>query len=278
MTFMGENGGMKKSSKFSASRHLVLSLMFSGMVSVMAQTALPTVNGEPLSAALYEQRMQAAMARGQTDSPQLRDAVLQDLINRHLLLKEAQRRGADKDADFQKKLSTVRDELLVDWFVQKHSDPATIAEAELKAEYDRQVQALGPAADLKEYRLGLIMLATKEDAGTVVRDLQKGVAFDKLAREKSVDPSREQGGQLGWVLPQLITPTVASVMANLAKGSHSVAPIETPAGWAVIRVEDVRPYKVPTLQDSRQQLINAVVMRKRTELIQGLRSTAAVRP
>lgn len=67
-------------------------------------------------------------------------------------------------------------------------------------------------------------------------------------------------------------------MANLDKGGHSVAPIETPAGWAVIRVDDVRPYKGPSLQDSRQQLVNAVVMRKRTELIQGLRSTAAIRP
>ena len=160
----------------------------------MAQTAaLPTVNGEPLSQALFEQRVQAAIARGQQDSPQLRDAVLQDLVNRRLLLKEAQKRGADKDADFQKQLGMVREELLVDWFVQKQSDPATVADSELKAEYDRQVQALGPAADLKEYRLGLIMLQSKDEATAAVHDLQKGVAFDKLAREKSVDPSREQG-------------------------------------------------------------------------------------
>lgn len=238
---------------------------------------LPTVNGEALSAAQYTRRIQAAVASGQTDTPLLREGVIQDMVNRQLLLKEAQKRGLDKDQDFLTQLAMVREELLVERLLQKQSDPAAITATELKAEYDRQVQALGPASELKEYRLGLILSNTREAASEVIRELQKGAVFDKLARDKSIDRSRDQGGQIGWVLPQTVNPTVAGVMSNLPKGSTSVAPIETPAGWAVIRVDDVRSYKVPEFESSRNQLIAAIVLRKHAELIQSLRNGADVK-
>lgn len=238
---------------------------------------MPSVNGEVVPLALFEQRLQANVARGQSDSSQLREAIKQDLIYRQLLLKEAKSRGTDKDADFVKQLAVVRDDMLVEWFLHKQSDPAAISAAELKAEYERQVQALGPAADLREYQLRLIALPSRETATGVIKALQNGEAFEKLARDKSVDASREQGGLVGWVLPMNVTPTVASVMANLVKGAISVVPIETPTGWAVIRVDDARPYKVPSIEESRDRLIQAVVMRKRVELIRELQKTADIK-
>ncbi|MGI9133014.1 MAG: peptidylprolyl isomerase [Rhodoferax sp.] len=250
-----------------------------GAATALAQSAaaMPTVNGEALSGAQYARRVQAAVASGQADSAQLREGVMQDMVNRQLLLKEAQKRALDKDPDFLSDLAMVREDMLVDRLLHKQSDPAAITAAELKAEYERQVQALGPASELKEYQLRLIMLKSRDAASEVIKSLQKGAAFDKLAREKSQDRSRDQGGQVGWVLPQTITPAVAGVMTNLPKGSASVTPIETPAGWAVIRVEDVRPYKVPALENSREQLVAAIVMHKRAELVQGLRSGADVK-
>lgn len=246
----------------------------------MAQTAsMPSVNGEPLPAALYEQRVQMALSRGQADSVELRNAVMQDLINRQLILKEAARCDVDKDPVFVKQLAMLREDLMVELLLQKVSDPAAITEAELKTEYDRQVKALGPAQDLKEYQLHLIMLKSKEQAQAVIKALQqKSGSFDKLAREKSTDPSKEQGGLVGWVLPQLVTPAVAGVMTNLSSGATSMTPIETPAGWVVIRVDSTRPYVVPGFEASRPRLVEPIVMRKRLELIQGLRQTATIKP
>lgn len=255
-----------------------LALSLAACSGAVAQASLNslTVNGDPFPASLYEQRLQAVLARGQSDTPQLREALLQDVINRQLLLKEAQRRGVDKDAAFLKQLATVRDDLLVEWLLQKQSDPAAVSASELKSEYDRQVQSLGPAADLKEYQLRLVMLSDRESASRLLQDLSKGVSFDKLAREKSKDASREQGGLVGWVLPQNIVPAIAGVMANLPKGATSVAPVETPAGWAVMRVDDIRPYKIPSFEESRERLLPAVVLLKRTELVDGLRKSAVI--
>lgn len=257
-----------------------VALALAACSAAMGQTqgSLPTVNGEPLSPALYEQGLWAALSRGQADSVQLREALKQELINRQLLLKEAQRRGLEKDTEYLQRLAMVREDLLVERLLQRQSDPASISVPELQKEYDRQVQSLGPAADLKEYLLRLIMLPSRDSASSVIRELGKGSAFETLAREKSIDASREQGGLVGWTLPQTLTPAVAGVMANLNKGAISVAPVETPAGWAVIRVDDVRQYKVPSFEESRDRLVLAVAQRKRAELIEGLRKTAVITP
>jgi len=235
-------------------------------------------DNDPVSSALFEQRLQVALVRGQADTPQLRETIKQDLINRQLLLKEAQRQGIDKDAAYIRQFAIVREDMMADWLLQKQSNPASISAAEIKAEYDRQVKMLGTATDLKEYELHLIISPSKDMAGEVIKELNNGVSFEKVAREKSIDSSRAQGGMVGWVLPQLITPNISGVMENLSKGATSAIPIETPSGWAVIRVNDIRPYRIPTLEESHDRLLPAVVLRKRIEFIQGLRQAANMKP
>ena len=45
--------------------------------------------------------------------------------------------------------------------------------------------------------------------------LRKGEAFAKLATESSLDPSKKDGGNVGWVLPAQILPALSNVLVSL---------------------------------------------------------------
>ena len=96
---------------------LVLAQLFIAGV-VFAQSlpggAVATVNGQPISAVMYEQNLRANLAQGLKDSPQLRQTVKEELINRELLAQYAEKIGLDKTPEAQLQLKQVRENLLVE--------------------------------------------------------------------------------------------------------------------------------------------------------------------
>ena len=60
---------------------------------------------------------------------------------------------------------------------------------------------------------------------------------------------------------------VANVMVNLSKGAVSQAPIQTPTGWHVIRLDDTRPFVMPSLTDAKERIRQGLLLKQRNELI-----------
>lgn len=237
---------------------------------------LPSVDGQPLSQAQFDFIYRQAMGRGLADTPQLRQAVREEQITRQVLVREANRQGIDREPDVAQQIVWLREAVLIEGLMARHARAEAPSEAELRAEYDRQLAALGPEA--REYKVSLLVAATEAGARELQSELRRGAAWDKLARERSIDPSREAGGALGWVLPQTLSPVVANVVVNLIKGAVSAAPIEIPGGWAVVRVEDSRAFQPPGFEASRERLNETLAQRKRQEMIARLRAAAKVQP
>jgi peptidyl-prolyl cis-trans isomerase C len=122
----------------------------------------------------------------------------------------------------------------------------------------------------------LIVVKTEDEAKDVLARLRKGEAFAKLATDKSIDPSKKDGGDVGWVLPSQILPAISNVMVNLSKGGLSAAPIQTPAGWNIIRLDDTRTFKAPTLEESKENVRQMLMQQKRMAYIKKLRDAAKV--
>ena len=76
------------------------------------------------------------------------------------------------------------------------------------------------------------------------------------------------------MLPNQIAPTLSNVVVNLNVGSYTSKPISTPEGWQILKVEGKRKFKVPTYEESKQQLINAVFAKERAEYVQKLVNAA----
>lgn len=236
-----------------------------------------TVNGAPITQGLLNLNIRALMNQGQRDTPELRQAIKEDLINKELIAQEAVKQGLDKEIDFPDQITQLKQNLLLQAFLENHFKSNPISDAKLREEYDRQRKLMGDGAATNQYRLSQIVVSTETDALDLIRRIQKGELFGKLAQEYSIDQgSRAQGGALGWVMPGQVIPVVAKVLPGLTKGSITTTPIQTPAGWVILKLDDKRPFKIPTFDESKPQLRQAIVQQYLSEVVKGLRSNAKI--
>ena len=179
----------------------------------------------------------------------------------------------DKTPEVQERLAQLRQDLLIAALEGDYLKKHPITDSDLKAEYDRQINLIG---DSQEYNLKQIIVANEADAKAILSALKRGESFEKLAKEKSLDPSKEQGGNLGWVLAKQIIPEIANVLANMSRGSLTAAPIQTSLGWHVIKLEDSRQFKAPTFEESKVRVHQTLMQARRIELLGKLREAAKI--
>lgn len=257
---------------------LVLAQLFIAGV-VFAQSlpggAVATVNGQPISAAMYEQNLRANLAQGLKDSPQLRQTVKEELINRELLAQYAEKIGLDKTPEAQLQLKQVRENLLVEMLMAAYLQQNPITEEEIRADYNRQLSLLGQTGNSMQYKISVIVVSSEFEAKDIVNRLNRGVSFAALAKEKSIDNSKANGGLVGWVLPNQVNPTLADVMVKLNKGAFA-GPIATGDGWNIIKVDEKRAFLAPTLEESKNGIAQLLVQQRRAQLINQLRAEGKI--
>jgi len=243
------------------------------MAGTVGAASVVTVNNVKIESDMMDLVVANSVAQGAKDTPELRAALKQELIAREVMVQEAKKQNVDKDSKFKLQLQMQQNALLIDTLLTKQAAKLTITEELLRAEYKRQTDLL---ADVEQYQVSQIVTATEADAKAVIKAAKDGAAFDKLAREKSTNPSAQNGGSLGWLMADQITPALSNVVVNLNVGSVTNMPIATSEGWQVIRLDGKRKFKAPTFEESKQQLTNAVYANQRAEFIQKLVKAAKV--
>lgn len=256
---------------------LVALLGFSPLAS--AQTKLPPnviaeVNGKAIPTAWLEQNVQVSVAQGQKDTPELRNAIITELILREILVQEAEKQDLDKTPAAQAtSWMQAKQNFLVEQLWNAYQTKHPITDADIKNVYDQEgVYTKG----MDQFKLSLITVANQADAKAIITRLQKGEAFQKIAKEKSTDASNTKGGDLGWLLPDQVLPAISNVIVNLQKGALAVAPIQTASGWNIVKVDDRRPYKRPSLEESKAQIRQALQQRNRMEYLKKLSEGAKI--
>ncbi|MCM0035136.1 MAG: peptidylprolyl isomerase [Burkholderiaceae bacterium] len=240
---------------------------------ILPTGVMATVNGVQIPSSLLEQNVNANVAQGQRDTPELRQLLKDELINREILAQESAKLGLDKTAEAKTQLAQMRQTLMVELLLNDLIKKNPITDVQIKAEYDQRMQAL---KNEQEYKVALIVTSTEDEAKALLAQLKKGESFEKIATEKSIDPSKARGGQVGWVLPAQILPAISNVMVNLNKGALAVAPIRTQAGWNIIKVEDKRAYQAPSLNEAKNDIRQAFQQQQRAEFVKRLRDGAKV--
>jgi peptidyl-prolyl cis-trans isomerase SurA len=94
--------------------------------------------------------------------------------------------------------------------------------------------------------------------------LDTGAKFEDMARINSEDASSARGGELGWVSPGDTVPEFEQAFRKLSVGEVS-APVRSPFGWHLIRVDERRTQDV-SKERQRDQARLALRQRKADEL------------
>ena len=231
------------------------------------------VNGISIPQARIDLRIKASTMHGQqADSPELRKAIREDMINLEVMVQEAAKLGLDKDAEVVQQVELVKGQVLAGAFVQDYTKKHPVSEDQLKQEYDKLKAKLGS----KEYNARHILVGTEEEARAVITQLDKKAKFEKLAEKSKDTGSASQGGSLGWNIPSNFVPEFANVMANLKKGEYTKAPVQSQFGWHVIKLDDVRDMKVPSFEELKPQLQQRLQQQLIQKAITDLRAKAKI--
>jgi peptidyl-prolyl cis-trans isomerase C len=209
------------------------------------------VNGISIPQERIDLGIKAATAQGQKDSPELRKAIRDDLINREVIAQEAVKMGLDKNPEFIQQVEVAKQNILISAFVQDYLKNHPISDDQLKQEYDKRTSNLGD----KEYKARHILVDTEAEAKAIIAELGKKGNFEKIAKAKSKDAgSAAHGGELDWAVPGNFVPPFANALLTLKKGSYTKEPVKSQFGWHIIKLDDVRSLKVPPLDTVKPQI------------------------
>jgi peptidyl-prolyl cis-trans isomerase C len=206
---------------------------------------------EYVSQAQLELIVKERVAQGQPDTPELRAFLRDELINRELFVRAAKAKNLDKTTEMKTQMQVASDSVLIRSYIADVLKAAPVGEDVLKKEYETIKSGLGD----KEYRARHILVEKKEEADALIKQLQSGGKFEELAKANSKDPgSKENGGDLDWAVPSNYVKPFSDALIALEKGKYTAQPVQTPFGFHVIKLDDVREAKAPAYDEVKPQL------------------------
>ena len=236
-------------------------------------TVLATVNGYEITE--EEARMASrdfAEQLQRVPADQRRAAIVDALIELHLLAGAGDDAGLDETESFERRMAyqraqTLRDTYLFDVLAESVDDAA------LQEAYDEVVADFTPE---EERRARHILLENEDDARAVIEELDGGADFAALASERSTGPSASNGGDLGYFGRGRMVPAFEEAAFALDVGSYSSDPVETRFGWHVILVEETRQSEAPAFAELAPQIQQGLLQQRFIEVISDLRDNAEI--
>ena len=236
-------------------------------------TVLANVNGKTITEAdleLAETDLDPQFAK--LPPEQRRAAALSALIEIHVMADKAVSEGIDKDPEFQRRMALLQQRALHSALVDKDV-AGKITDADLKKRYDEEMAKQPP---VNEIHARHILVKSKEEAEAIIKELDKGGDFEKIAKEKSTDGAAPQGGDLGYFTEDQMVPEFSKAAFALAIGKYTEQPVQTQFGWHVIKVEDKRIKQPPSFDQVKSQIRQVVLRDKYFAMVKETRAAAKV--
>jgi len=220
------------------SKKILVALSFAFVTTAVSAQNAAIVNGKAIPKAQLD-RLIKNSGQSATD-PKIREQGRELLITRELVIQESDKRGLTQKEEVKDQMEQARLGVLVSALFDDYIDKGGITEDDYKAAYES---------------VRHILVEKESEAKALIAKIKAGAKFEDLAKANSKDPgSAPNGGDLDWVSDKALVPEFSKVMVTLKKGQMTDQPVKTQFGWHIIKLEDVRDVKVPTMAEIKDQL------------------------
>lgn len=179
-----------------------------------AEAPIATVNGMPISRAVFEFYVKTSTGKPLADlPPEARSQLLDNLIRGEVLMQQAVKDGLDKNTDVASQVVLTKLQVLGEAEATTYLKDKPATDAQLHSEYDAQI-AVMPKTQVHARH---ILVSTQEAAQQIIDQLKTGASFEELAKTKSIDSTKDQGGDLGWFAPNSMVKPFATAVMGLKK-------------------------------------------------------------
>jgi parvulin-like peptidyl-prolyl isomerase len=252
------------------------------------------VNGRPIPAADLEAEVRLFTTPfGQlppaleSTLPKVRRGILDRLIDRELMLEEAERRGIRPGADEidravaraaeglpAKELDASLAETGMDRAAWRRRVAGDLVVERLQKDVAARVEVGEPEVaawqarhrdrrDLpEEVRASQILVRSEEEAAAARREILAGASFGDVARRVSLSPDADRGGDLGYFARGQMPPEFDEAVFALTPGRLSEV-VETAYGYHLFLVTDRRAARTRTEAEVRAEVRAALLAEKR---------------
>jgi len=237
---------------------------------------LATVNGEAITEKDYEDYLRARQLQQPPipDKDKEKKVVLDEMVNRVLLVQSAMEHKVDQDLDVYFQIKRQRENILARAMLRQYLKDNPISDEEVRKRYDD----MAAKAHKYEYRARHVLVRTEEEAKEIVAQLGKGASFAELAKQKSIDVrSGKQGGDLGWFSQDVIVPEFFNAVTGLKTGEYTKTPVKSDFGWHVIKLEGSRPHKMRDFDQMKGEIRQLVQQERVDALLKSLKDKAKVK-
>jgi peptidyl-prolyl cis-trans isomerase C len=116
---------------------VLLPLQLHAQTQPAADKPIASVNGVQVRPALFQQALQQALAQGRPDTPQLREAITNQLIARELFVQAALKQGLDKDPEVLQIAEEAKRTAMIQRYMRQTVKPTPVTEEQVKARYEQ---------------------------------------------------------------------------------------------------------------------------------------------
>lgn len=198
--------------------------------------------------------------------------ILLELIKEKSIEAEAKKQKLEKATEYE---SLTRN-ILINNYIIKNSPNI---ESEVNTLYTKYKAELEGKTIYTFYH---ILSKTEPEAETIKKEILSSKSnwkqkFTELATTKSIDTATaKNGGYVGKVietfLPKELTPELSKLKPNTISN-----PIKTNLGYHIIYIESKEDVKIPTLSESKQALLNQLLLQKKEEIASKLIDTNKIK-
>ncbi len=284
-------------------KHLISMLMTALVSGSLSAQTLVTVNGQAIDSSVIDAQVAALRAANNKipDSPELRRELTERQVINTVVSQEAKRlkldqsaefkqalehtrtdakkQGADKKAHFKTEWAAFESDLLGQAYAIHVLRQNPVQEKDVKTAYDNFSNFY---KGTQEVQLGEIITRTQADAQKAISDLNAKKSFASVLKQYSIDERAKQAGgiQQGYVplkdLQEAVPPLYAAVK-DLKKGAHTTTPLQDSDVYAVFYVNDRRDVKLPTYDESKNDIARDLQTSRVDEALQSLLQKAAIK-
>lgn len=286
----------------------------SGSDLIKQEGVIATVNGKAVTQAEYDENLAAykkmvetqygegawdmEISEGKTIGSYYEDgAILDNMILERVLLDAAEKKGIKiTDEELKTQLDTYKANFETDEeyksFLESNGMSEEYLTEAIKKEYiinqyiNEEIDTLQPSDDeLKklfdenkmgqQVRASHILVNTEDEAKKVKERLDKGEVFEDVAKEVSIDPSKDNGGDLDFFSYNDMVKPFADAAFSMEIGQIS-DPVKSEFGYHIIKLTDKKTDAEVTFENTKESLVDTYKNNKYNELIENLKNSAEI--
>jgi len=266
---------------------LAAAILMLGATSLAAQTAparnapaksgddpvVARVNGSELHRSdVYAAQRSLPQQYQQIPLEQIYSRLLDQLVTGMLIADAGRKEKLADDPEVKRRVALAENRSIQEVYLNRAVEAAT-TDAKLHEQYEKFIKE---QPGKEEVSARHILVASEEEAKAIIVDLGKGADFAAIAKQKSTDPAKDTGGDLGYFTRESMVPEFADAAFALGKGEYTKTPVHTQFGWHIIKVEDRRTAPPPTFEESKEELTSELAREVVATKVQSLKEGAKV--